>query len=636
MPKRFGALRRENPKSRLRKKWTKFTVGLVIGLFKTLTIYYMLHFHLGLGVKITCIIAVLSKRGRAATVAYIFVLAINGPAKNTVANIDVLGQALSCSQERLKEAIRDGLEAIKLPLIAMRKAIGEMLNEVDVAFGKIQRVLMEVLRLVKNILNGIAAGYRWLADVVSICNQKSGTPSERCTRALEEAVDDCRQKLSGMGAVCEVTQIAKVVCYSIKAVDLKCELIDFASDQIVDDISEKLHQFMLRIRTMFYVQVEFEHAFEYELNSSKTFSQITQEIKKDINSKSKGLFSLFNMFGILSSFCFICVIIRAVRYKMKYLTKDNYDNHYISREFKSIDERRRRMGLDTVLPLVRKERNRYIRLTSLTLIRKERFRIARSSLFLFVSSIQILALVGSDYCLFWLLDVIRDASMTEADVETPAMVTLEVSGSGIIADMYRSIVGAFEPMIKHTGILDPTRCAPNPSEPDFHRYLHISFLLLFSWVCIVLEPYGLRVRQLIMAEYYPGRARERATWLYNDILLKRETFSKIVRRQLSFATKKPELRNTTCLDRIRAKTNRWWLCRKLLGTGSSKRCTLCGLKLAEDEVIQCFRPGCQAAYCYECILESRFTCLICSEPIRLDDDSDDSFEEDSSDELLIV
>ncbi|XP_065088045.1 DC-STAMP domain-containing protein 2-like [Ochlerotatus camptorhynchus] len=638
-------------KSKLRQKSTQFALGLALGLFKTLTLYFLLHHQFGIDRQTTCIVAailgtlftilsccsssfqcvillmvpqVLGKRGRAATVAYVFVLAINGPARNTIANIDVLGKALSCSQDRLKVAIHEALQAVKVPFLALKKAIGVILNEVERAFMKVQRILMEILRLVKRILSSIKAGYRWLGNVVAVCNQKTGSPFERCFRALESAVEDCKRKLGPMEFLCEVTHVAKVVCYSVKVMDYICELIDFASDNIVEAIEQKLQAFIHKIQVMFRVKVDFDHAFEFTTNSSKNYSQITNEITREINERSKLLFSLFNVFTVVSSFCFVCVIIRSVRYKMKYLTKDSFDNFYISHDFLAIDQHRRGMNRDTILPLTRKERNRFINLNSISLIRKEKLRIARTAVFLFMSSIQILGLIAADYCLYWLLATIRYAALRESDIERPPMVTLEVSGSGIVADMYRGIVGAFEPMVKHVDILDPERCAPDPKTPNYVRYLQISLLLLFCWICIVLEPYGLRVRQLIMRGYYPERARERATWLYNDILLKRESFVKVVRRQMRFD--KGDHKPGNWIDVIRAKTNRFWICRKVFGAGDGKKCILCSERLAKNEAVGCLRPGCVGTYCYECFLEIQNVCSICSEPMDSSDQSDVSVE----------
>ncbi|XP_058828490.1 DC-STAMP domain-containing protein 2-like [Topomyia yanbarensis] len=646
-------------KKKSKHKVYKIAFGLVLGLIKTVALYFLLRYQFDVNPQTTIIAVVilgfiftivsarsssfqcltllmvpqiLSKRGRAAMIAYAFVLAINGPARNAIANIDAVGEAITCGQQKLRAAIHDALQAAKVPFVALKKAIGEILSEVEKTFAKVQQVLKRILLLIKRILNSIQAGYQWLSNVVSLCNKKIGSPFDRCYKALESAVDDCKERLPGVGFLCEVTHVAKLVCYSVKFIDFMCELIDFASDGIVKDIERKLQEYIHNMKIMFSVKVDFDHAFAFKTNSSKTFSQITHEIKQEISAKSKSLFTLFNIFGVISSFCFLCVIIRSIRYKMKYLTKDQFDNCYLSRDFEEIDGRRKTLGRETLLPLTRKERNRYINLTSASLTRKEQFRIARNAVFLFVSSVQILGLVSADYCLFWLLITIRHATLKQAGIETPPMVTLEVGGSGIIADMYRGIVGAFEPMVKHLGILDPVQCAPEPRVPNLTRYLQICLILLFCWMCIVLEPYGLRVRQLIMRAYYPERARERAVWLYNDILLKRETFVKMVRRQLAFGRNGDTQEAVSWMDVIRAKTNRFWICRKILGDSKAKRCILCSTKLMNDDLISCLRPGCPGVYCYECCLEAHYVCSICSERMDFGDLSNDSIERDSSEE----
>ncbi|XP_058463840.1 DC-STAMP domain-containing protein 2 [Malaya genurostris] len=569
---------------------------------------------------------ILSKRGRASMIAYTFVLAINGPARNAIANIEVVGKAITCGQQQLRLTIQEVLQEAKVPFIALKKAIGKILAAVENTFAKVQSVLMEVLRLIKRILSSIRAGYQWLSNVVALCNKKNGTPFDRCFKALESAAEDCKKRIHGIELLCEVTHVAKVVCYSVKLIDYMCELIDFASDTIIEDIERKLQEFMYNMTIMFAVKVDFDHTFAFKTNSTKSFSQITNEIEEEIRHKSKSLFTLFNIHSVISSFCFVCIIIRSIRYKLKYLTKDHFDNCYLSRDFERIDERRKTLGRDSVLPLTQAERTRYIGLTSASLTRKEQLRIARNAVFLFVSSVQIMGLLSADYCLYWLLITIRYATLRQAGIETPPMITLEVSGWGMVADMYRGIVGAFEPMVKHLGILDPVLCAPEPHRPNLTRYLQICLILLFCWLCIVLEPYGLRVRQLIMKLYYPSRARERTAWLYNDILLKRENFIKIIRRQ-RFCNKNGSVQeNANWMDVIRSKTNRFWICRKIFGNSGGRRCIQCGTRLTKDDLISCLRPGCPGVYCYECCLDVQYVCSICSERLDSEDASNDSFE----------
>ena len=48
----------------------------------------------------------------------------------------------------------------------------------------------------------------------------------------------------------------------------------------------------------------------------------------------------------------------------------------------------------------------------------------------------------------------------------------------------------------------------------------------------IFEAYGLRLRHVVAACYYPRRERERAVWLYNHIIKMRGGFLKFARRQM--------------------------------------------------------------------------------------------------------
>lgn len=51
---------------------------------------------------------------------------------------------------------------------------------------------------------------------------------------------------------------------------------------------------------------------------------------------------------------------RVIRYRHKFLTKNRYDNKYLSKQLKAFDARRASLQLETALPLKRKEKGLYI------------------------------------------------------------------------------------------------------------------------------------------------------------------------------------------------------------------------------------------------------------------------------------
>ncbi|EAA11920.4 AGAP005412-PA [Anopheles gambiae str. PEST] len=563
----------------------------------------------------------LSKRGRAALIGYIFLLTITGPTANTMVNVEVLGETLSCTQEQLKAAIRDTISALKVPFLAMKKIIDELLKTVQRSFMKVQRIMMEMLKLVKRILHSIKKAYEWLRDIVSVCNDKLGTPSERCLHALDQAIDGCKEEMGAMDFLCEVTQVAKTVCYGAKMVDYFCELIDFISDAVVEEIEQGIKRLMNNLEELFRVKVEYDHTFDFKTNVSKTLAEVSADIRQEIANRTLPLRRTFNVLGMICSNHSFPSRYRAIRYWKRYLKRDHFDNHFLTEDFYLIEKRRMELKVETVFPLTRKEASRYVPLTSFHLTWKERFRIAKSLTFLLISSVQVCGQLAADYSLYWLLTLIKHF-LTEGSRNTTARssssgtitpLSVGVSGEGILADTLRDIVRSFEPIVNGTAI-DPAECIPDASTPRFARYGQIVALLALCWCFAFLEPYGLRVRQLVMRRYYPARARARAIWLYGDILLKRESLLKMLRLQIAGTSRERKQQEAVSwIDVVRTKTNRYWICRTVLGRGETVRCILCGDALNErdDPHVRCSRPDCPGLYCQDCLLETGNNCSLC-------------------------
>lgn len=105
-----------------------------------------------------------SKRGRQALLAYAFILALTGPAKNTLNNMSILSESLACGQvilsttnelfqipifqEQLKAVVKQIIEVMKVPFMAIKEAIKTVVRTVKVIIKKIKQVLLSVKRIV--------------------------------------------------------------------------------------------------------------------------------------------------------------------------------------------------------------------------------------------------------------------------------------------------------------------------------------------------------------------------------------------------------------------------------------------------------------------------------------------------------
>ncbi|KAK0162528.1 hypothetical protein PV327_006301 [Microctonus hyperodae] len=588
----------------------------------------------------TCIVFLLlpqffSKRGRQALMAYAFILTFTGPTKNTLHNIEVLSESLTCGQEELKETISNISDLIKQPFYSLRDSIAKVLKTIKEIVKKIENTMLAIKRIVLSILRVIKSAFDWLGSVVSICNKKVGTPFERCEKVFEGAVADCHAKLGPFfGGLCNLTYLVSSFCYVVKPLDFICLLVSFVSDVIVTTIRKKIRKFSSHMKAIFYVKVDFTHSFHFETNQSKSYENVAIDIVNEIKTKAENVNKVFNWMSLIMSFFILFILLRVLRYHHKWLTSDRYNNKYLTKYFRYIDLMRAKNDKETVLPLNKREMKKYIPLTSFTLIRTERNKLLRSAIFLGLASLKLFIHISVDYSLYWILDLIHYYGKLQTKVPQQAnSVGIHVSGTGYLAELYRSIARAFS-IDNFNQEIDTLSCLPDPLPPDYDRYTQIAVLILFCWIMAVFEPYGLRLRQVVMGWYYPDRAKQRAVYLYNQIIRLRGNFLKFARRQLrrkyGMTDEDNNIEKVSCKERLLA------ICPKLNICFSQKNkiCLLCG-SIEEKEHsphIKCPNPTCIGLFCVECFADLQNICTICRTPMEYGDLSDISEEKDSSDD----
>lgn len=181
------------------------------------------------------------------------------------------------------------------------------------------------------------------------------------------------------------------------------------------------------------------------------------------------------------------------------------------------------MGKDLVLPLTWKEKGRYVVISNPLLVRSELWRIAKNMLFILTSTLHMFCLCYADYILFWLLARIHYIGKKEAGLMPDPYISINVNGSGIVANVCRGIIKAFEPA-KEFYSADSVECLPNPYLPNYIQYVTIGCLLLLAWLLLLFEPFALRLRIFILNKFYPNRDLERSIWLHSEILIERSIY----------------------------------------------------------------------------------------------------------------
>ncbi|XP_033330167.2 uncharacterized protein LOC117222532 isoform X1 [Megalopta genalis] len=314
------------------------------------------------------------------------------------------------------------------------------------------------------------------------------------------------------------------------------------------------------------------------------------------------------------------------------MTSERFDNKYITKDLRTIDLIRARQDKETVLPLNPRESHKYVSLSSVMLVKSERLKLVRSAVFLGLATIKLIAFLVIDYSLYWVLNTIQIHGRFQSKVEKPTVVSIHVAGEGYMSDLYRSIIRSFSPRGKESEI-NTMLCLPQPVPPNLDRYTQIVGLLILCWFIAFFEPYGLRLRHVVLCQYYPDRAKQRATWLYNHIIRSRGNFLKFARRQLR---RKFGMAGDDKIEKVTLQDRLWAVCPflNILFPRKQKMCLLCSAveRSDIDPHIKCPTPGCVGLFCPPCFADLQNICTICRSPVDYGDLSDLSEELDSSED----
>ncbi|XP_017066413.1 DC-STAMP domain-containing protein 2 isoform X1 [Drosophila eugracilis] len=632
--------------------------GYLTGLAATLVWNWWQLGQLGLGISLTfafplavvlvllysrparCILALsvpslCSSRGRAFLISLAFVMAAVGPTANIVANLKVMLRSLSCGQELLRQALGQMLDVILEPVNAIQLAVDLLLLEVRRVLKQAMVVLLRIQEHMIAIIETLKNCSAWLKSVVDLCNTEMGTPWTRCKKTAQHAMIRCQAKMGIFSALCHATKLFLALCYPARIIDVFCKGYGDFSWSLLDKVLDRYREFVRQIEQMFDANITFQHEFSFDTNSSKSLSDVGEEIIQDINDRLPSFAFLNSFVDILCWVMVLTVFFKAIIFYLRYMYSRQFQNVFLTDILLVIDRRHEKHGFGLLLPLQRLERGRYMKLTSLQLTLFEFVSVVENACFMVTTSLQLFAICFLDYGLFWLLATMSFHGHQEAGLEVPAYIDLEIKGGGFVADVMRGIANAFRPLTQKS-TLDTNPCLPLPIKPDYAEYIFIFLLCLLAWLILLSEPYVLRTRHLIMFHFYPARAKERGIYLYNKIADDRTTIFKVARRRKrneynhKRRVQEKHFRCFTWLNNRLSRAIRWCSCFSICQT--KERCTICGTILTPSTRHPCDTPGCKGVYCFECFEMSYEKCCLCNRPLEYGDFSDVSEVDDSSED----
>ncbi|XP_045210097.2 DC-STAMP domain-containing protein 2-like [Mercenaria mercenaria] len=588
--------------SKEEKRGIKAIFGVISGLLIGLLMFLVYHYNFGYTLKeagilmivltvllcigmalstfIRCIIALVVPNfftgiGRAILLSAIFALILKHPVSNISHNARETGSSIACVVELAANETR----VLQRQFEKQHGGLKDLMDELHSKFT-----------LVTDILNQ-----------TTMSDEALHVSRKKCRDVVKSVEAGCN--INYTSAQANLTQLWKLSFCTGIDFSKNCDGIQLGVD--LNDIVKKIRSALNDVTSHFDVDFGISEEFSVNANDSNT------EVRKDKEGKLDAFDTAMSVIRKCLSLSLLLVFLMSFWYLRNYLAKDDYDNIYITKQFKEIDKEAEKNGRETVLPLKTREKSEYVNTLSFKLNSTEVSNSKIGLIQVLLHFLLCILIIIFDCVLYYILNLVREYGDIELEIESRGHVKIVVEGSGPIADFYNNSLGQGFNMTFDTG-----PCLPEPKEPSVAVVPVVLVLYVIALAVVLLRAYGMRLRRKVSAYYYPEQELARLDYLHKKIRHRRLGFLIFLRQQIRSTHKEEQVKN-----KFRFSS---WLAfncpfiAQILPRRNRVECTGCGQRetsLSKVKLTKCngIKGGvhCDAVYCKECYTALQETCPLC-------------------------
>ncbi|XP_068999884.1 DC-STAMP domain-containing protein 2 isoform X2 [Embiotoca jacksoni] len=561
-----------------------------------------------------------SGRGRNFLLLLFVSVLLSGPLANMLDNTERAAAGLLCGAELSANQTQELMQRAATPLFSVLDRIREISSNAHAVAGRVQNFLWSLMDSVRHVARTLRNVLHFLVDIGDICNAKLGAPYRKCRAVFADARSNCIFLLGDFRFLCNIMDAFLPLCELARAGELFCVIPSYIGRQLKQRLAAPTIAAFQKIKREFEFNISASVTFDLDANSSRSLEQVSQDIMKEVSSDLQVFQRLSAPLAYASLILLALSFLRAARYRWKYLQKIDFDNVYITSQFKELDQQVASRGGASVLPITRREAKTYI--TPMTFHPTDRERRA-----VFVGVVSVLRhlvigslLVALDFLVFWILDQVNHQVKGDIVAKAPVSVAVQVNGSGYASDIFRDLVTSFNVLQAGNVTVISRKCLPEPSEPDYTT----CFLLGFMQRC----------RRIICSTYYPERELERIYFLRQKILDQRRAVGRALRRSAVRSTTDRGGGGGSHLQTVLTRLPGGSHLSHLLGLSAPVLCLSCGeeVKPENGDAVTYDGPHNSGLYCRPCFLNLGNTCAVCMRPLTFQEDSEEEHDADTQDQ----
>ncbi|OWK04505.1 DCST1 [Cervus elaphus hippelaphus] len=602
----------------------------------------------------------LGKEGRLFVLGYALAAIYEGPVANLRHNLNEVIASLGCTVELQINNTRTAWRVSTAPLRAVFK---DLLSSKDSLKAETQNITnsFEELDAQVNSKSGfspkdaegsetapggaapLASAFRHHLSTQKMYELKTKL---RCSYVVNKAMFSCRRWFDQKHGACMqriwvpllnhllcLPMKFKFFCSIAKVMEVWCRgriPVEGNFGQTYDSLNQSIHGLEGEFSATINLKEE-KRAGVLGLNTS--WKHVSSEVRDYVRRQEAQLEWTLGLLHVLLSCTFLLVLHACFSYMDSYNRDIRFDNIYISTYFCQIDERRKKLGKQTLLPLRKAEKKTVIFPWDPTIQAAEMRNVLRELMETLPVLLLLLVLCGLDWALYSIFDTIRHHSFVQYSFRIPILphlrnsnslltpplpihtttpilasgshkLEVKVGGDSMLARLLRNTIGALNTSSEIVVDSNNMPCLPQPVPLSTRAYLKAA-LPSGLLVCLcLLQAFGYRLRRVITAFYFPKREKKRTLFLYNDLLRKRAAFTQLRRATILRRARQQRAPRRHLLDILHRSCP---LLRPLL----RRRCVVCQAPETPESYL-CPTPNCEAVYCRSCWNDMRQRCPACT------------------------
>lgn len=420
----------------------------------------------------------------------------------------------------------------------------------------------------------------------------------------------CRFKRGAVSAICEVVNVAGTVCKPLKLTSGICTPLKSLSDAL-SAIGTGLSKLYEAIKNAFYFNIIKKWYLIGVTDISKTTAAMIAEMASYFPFHSYIIYTTLSILTQWTSLLLILMVLNSALYLQHFLTQIDFDNNYITLDFRRFDRDCRRLGKPSALPLQKNETSQYIFTSSLALNGSEIKRSILAILQMLLNIIFYAIVVFFDYVFYYVVYLVHTYGNVQIDFSGSIKIYFAITGDGMIANLLQGLLNGINVQDNYYTKYNVTQCLPDPSYPDNNNLFLLMALYGGVLLTILLQSYCYRLKQALCGFFYQKRQEERIRYLHNKILHYREFKLQQMKFKLKNSKQAQEAQNSLANLPLIGQIFH------LRDNRDQRSCLNCGISDGEGQhFYTCSRASCYSDYCEDCFNEMGKQCLLCSKEGR--------------------